>query len=98
MPLTGDSASGGILVRDAVTLAIYDIDAAGGIGGSELVLDARDDMQYADMGAANVKTFIADAKTVAMIGPWGSNPAVAEIPFTTPPACSSAAPRTPGRG
>jgi branched-chain amino acid transport system substrate-binding protein len=84
LPLTGDAASGGILVRDAVQLAIDDVNAAGGIGGSQLVLDTRDDTQDPDTGAANVTAFIDDPKTVAMIGPWGSSVASAEIPLTNP--------------
>ena len=81
-PLTGDLASGGILVRDAAQLAIDEVDAAGGIGGSQLVLDARDDTFDPDKGAVNTAAFIADPKTVAMIGPWDSGTAVSEIPLT----------------
>src|SRR4029077_18796022 len=75
-PLTGDLASGGILVRDAAQLAIDEINAAGGIGGSQLALDARDDALDPGVGAANTAAFIADLKTVAMIGPWDSATAV----------------------
>jgi branched-chain amino acid transport system substrate-binding protein len=81
-PLTGDFSSGGILVRDAAQLAIDEINAVGGIGGSQLVLDIRDDTQGPDEGAANTAAFIADPKTLAMIGPWGSGMAVSEIPLT----------------
>jgi ABC-type branched-subunit amino acid transport system substrate-binding protein/class 3 adenylate cyclase len=82
LPLSGDSANGGTLVRDAVQLAVDDVNAAGGIGGSQLVLDVGDDGQDPDVGATNVTAFIDDPRTVAMIGPWGSHVAIAEIPLT----------------
>jgi branched-chain amino acid transport system substrate-binding protein len=89
--LTGDEIPGagalGLLIRDAVQLAIEDVNAAGDIGGSQLVLDARDDGGLPDgpgpgTGAANTTAFIRDPKTVAMIGPLVSNVAQVEIPLT----------------
>ena len=43
MPLTGKAAYRGEPVRNAVQLAIDDVNAAGGVGGSQLALDVRDD-------------------------------------------------------
>ena len=88
MPLTGNAAFRGITVRDAVELAIADVNGAGGIGGSQLVLDPRDDGadvqgdQDPALGAANVTALTADPRTLAVIGPWSSRVATAEIPIT----------------
>jgi branched-chain amino acid transport system substrate-binding protein len=84
--MTGDAGALGLLIRDAVQLAIEDMNAAGDIGGSQLVLDARDDGGEPGpgpgTGAANTTAFIGDPKTVAMIGPLVSNVAEVEIPLT----------------
>lgn len=88
MPLTGKAAYRGEPVRNAVQLAIDDVNAAGGVGGSQLVLDVHDDggappnNQDPAKGVANVTAMIAQPKTVAMIGPWGSGVASKEIPVT----------------
>jgi branched-chain amino acid transport system substrate-binding protein len=84
---SGGSAAFGIPIRNAVEMAVDDANAAGGIGGSQLVLDARDDAGGKNghdpvKGAANTTTFIADPKSVAMIGPDASNVAAAMIPLT----------------
>jgi len=88
MPLVGESADGGLAVRDAVQMAVDEVNAAGGIGGSQLVLDARND--GADvrggndpaLGVANITAFIADPQTVAVIAAWSSRVAIEEIPLT----------------
>ncbi len=89
MPLTGDAAFRGGPMRDAVQLAIDEVNAGGGIGGVKLLLDARDDAAAtppADAGsrrgATNVVAFAADPKVVAMIGPSGSSVAAKQIPIT----------------
>jgi branched-chain amino acid transport system substrate-binding protein len=88
MPLTGNAAWRGTPVRNAVQLAIDDVNAAGGVGGSQLALDVRDDgadvqgAQDPGLGAANATAFAADPRTLAMIGPWSSRVAAAEIPIT----------------
>jgi branched-chain amino acid transport system substrate-binding protein len=87
MPLTGGAAHRGIVVRNAVELALDEANAAGGISGSKLVLDQRDNGgngpngQLPDVGAANITALIAQPSTLAVIGPWGSNVAWAEIPI-----------------
>jgi ABC-type branched-subunit amino acid transport system substrate-binding protein len=88
MQLTGDYAFTAVPVRDAVQMAIDEVNAAGGIGGSPFVLDVRDhgvdgpDGANPDQGAANVTAFVGDPKTVAMIGPYFSGIASEEIPIT----------------
>ena len=69
-------------------MAIDDVDAAGGIGGSQLVLDVRDhgiegpDALDLEQGKANAAAFIANPRTVAMIGPLISFIAHGQIPLT----------------
>jgi branched-chain amino acid transport system substrate-binding protein len=88
MPLSGGVDDRGIDARNAVQLAIDDVNGAGGIAGVQLVLDVRDDAgdapdgQVPALGAANVTAMVADPRAIAVIGPWGSRVAVAEIPIT----------------
>jgi branched-chain amino acid transport system substrate-binding protein len=87
-PLTGGASFRGLPNQQAVQLAIDEVNSAGGIGGSQIVLDVRDDGSPPPngndpaKGAANTAALIADPKVVAMIGPWGSNVAHLEIPLT----------------
>ncbi len=85
MPLHGDASGVGITIRNAVSLAIDQVNGAGGIGGAQLQLDAFDDAGATephdpDLGASNVTTMIADPRVLAMIGPQSSAVARAEIP------------------
>jgi branched-chain amino acid transport system substrate-binding protein len=87
MPLSGNVAFLGGPMQDAVQLAIDEANAAGGIGGATLKLDARDDAgtdgsEDPDLGAANATAFAADPRVIAMIGPSSSFVATRQIPIT----------------
>lgn len=88
MPLSGDSKDRGIPVRNAVRLALDQANASGGVAGTRLTLEVRDDAgaapngQSPSRGAANTEAFVTDPKVIAMVGPWGSNVAWEEIPIT----------------
>jgi ABC-type branched-subunit amino acid transport system substrate-binding protein/DNA-binding SARP family transcriptional activator len=82
MPLSGSGAGLGKPVRDAVQLAIDDLNAAGGVDGLTVELIALDNARDPERAVQNARTLIADPTTVAMIGPWGSGPAQAVIPIT----------------
>jgi DNA-binding SARP family transcriptional activator/ABC-type branched-subunit amino acid transport system substrate-binding protein len=82
MPLSGSGAHLGEPVRNAVQMAVDDINAAGGIYGSTLALQAFDDGGDPARAAANAESFVADPRTIALIGPWGSAPAFETIPHT----------------
>ena len=89
MPLSGPIGPEGKQIRDAVQLAFDDTNAAGGILGSSLALKAYDDGsatnregQSTARGVANTRAMVSDHRTIAMIGPWGSPLATAEIPIT----------------
>lgn len=88
MPLSGPAANRGLPQRNAAQLAIGDANAKGGILGSLLTLGPHDDAgkpplnQDPDRGAANATSMIADARTIAMIGPSSSGVARAMLPLT----------------
>jgi DNA-binding SARP family transcriptional activator/ABC-type branched-subunit amino acid transport system substrate-binding protein len=82
MPLSGARADLGEPVRDAVQMAIDDLNAAGGVRGLMLEVVALDDVDDSARAVQNARTLVADARTVAMIGPWGSATAFSVIPVT----------------
>lgn len=88
MPLSGGAAFRGEPARNAAQLAIDDANAAGGILGSTLTLEAYDDGggtpsgQDPEKGAANARLMVDDPETIAMIGPWGSTVGTAVLPVT----------------
>jgi class 3 adenylate cyclase len=78
----------GVQVRqpqlNGVKLAVDAANAAGGIGGSLLDLDVRDegpDSEENDASAA-ATAFAADPRVIAMVGPSGSVHATVDIPIT----------------
>ena len=88
VPLTGDDAFRGEPIKNAVSLAIDDANAAGGIDGSQLELVVYDDgattepTQDPKKGASNAEKMVKDSRTIAVIGPSGSAVAKAMIPIT----------------
>jgi branched-chain amino acid transport system substrate-binding protein len=87
MPLSGISVARGTPMRNAVMLAIDEANAAGGVGGANVTLDAFDDAgasvaQDPTRGATNVTAMVADAGVIAMVGPNSSGVARSEIPIT----------------
>jgi branched-chain amino acid transport system substrate-binding protein len=87
MPLAGVATFRGVPMRDAVAMAIDETNAAGGITGEQVALDAHDDATAAspqdpEAGAANATGMVADPGVVAMVGPNSSRVAMAQIPVT----------------
>jgi branched-chain amino acid transport system substrate-binding protein len=67
-PLTGPAASYGKDILNGVSLAVEEINAAGGVGGRKLVLVQGDD-RGSPKDAANVaQSFVSDPKILAMVG------------------------------
>lgn len=83
LPVSGADASDGIPTRNGAVLAIEEAKAPAGFA---FVVDALDDAVQGKhnpaQGAQNVKTFIADPAVLAIVGPFNSNVAKAEIPLT----------------
>jgi ABC-type branched-subunit amino acid transport system substrate-binding protein/DNA-binding SARP family transcriptional activator len=82
LPLSGPDAYLGQPVRNAVALAVDDLNASGGLDGSTLALEVLDDVRDPEQGAANAAAFVSDPTTIAMVGPWGSAVAFGVIPIT----------------
>ncbi|MDQ2858170.1 MAG: branched-chain amino acid ABC transporter substrate-binding protein [Candidatus Eremiobacteraeota bacterium] len=86
LPVSGADASTGIPTRNGAVAAIEDANARGVPGGFKFVAyDLDDAVQGAHdpaQGAQNTKTFVADEAVLAMVGPFNSSVAQAEIPIT----------------
>lgn len=86
LPVSGADASTGIPTQNGAVLAIEEANAKGLPGGFKLAADTLDDavqgVHDPAQGAQNTKSFIADSSVLAMIGPFNSNVAKAEIPLT----------------
>ena len=102
LPVSGADASTGIPTQNGAELAIEEANSKGLPGGYKLVADALDDAQQGvhdpALGAQNVKTFIADSAVLAMVGPFNSNVAKAEIPLTNDAGLVQIAPSTTNTG
>lgn len=86
LPLSGGDASNGIPTRNGFVLAIEQANAKGVPGGFKFqVYDLDDAVQGAHdpaQGAQNIKAFVSDPAVLAVLGPFNSNVAKAEIPIT----------------
>ena len=86
LPLSGADASVGRSTLNGMLLAIAQANAKGLPGGFTLVTMQLDDavqgVHSPEQGVSNVKTMIADPSVLAMLGPYNSNVASAEIPVT----------------
>jgi ABC-type branched-subunit amino acid transport system substrate-binding protein len=79
-PLTGVLAPYGTEIEKGLKLGIAQVNAAGGIGGRELELLAKDDAGKADRALANTKALI-DAGVFALTGYHGSAAIEASLPL-----------------
>ena len=92
VPTSGNSASFGIPIRNAVQLAVDQANETGGVEGVELAVSAHDtghpDSDYqgfpdlAARGAAAANKMAADPRTIAAVGPFTSPVARSTIPIT----------------
>ncbi len=87
MPVSGADATNGIPTRNGVILALEQINANKAMsGGMKFEMSALDDavqgVHDPAQGAQNIKSFIADASVLGVVGPFNSNVAKAEIPLT----------------
>jgi branched-chain amino acid transport system substrate-binding protein len=87
LPVSGADASIGVPTQNGAVLAVEEANKNGFAGGkfkleTSLLDDAVQGKHDPNAGAQNVKTFIADDGVLAMIGPFNSNVAQAEIPLT----------------
>ena len=86
LPLSGADASVGESTLNGVKLAVEQANKASVPGGYTFVVSAVDDaiqgVHSPEQGAANMRTFVADPTVLAVIGPYNSNVAQAQIPIS----------------
>jgi branched-chain amino acid transport system substrate-binding protein len=86
LPLSGADASVGRSTLNGMLLAIDQANAKGLVGGFKLqgvqLDDAVQGVHSPQQGVANVRTFVSDPNVLAVLGPYNSNVAAAEIPIT----------------
>jgi branched-chain amino acid transport system substrate-binding protein len=86
LPVSGADASTGIPTQNGAVQAIEEANKKGLPSGFSLAADALDDAVQGKhdpaQGAQNTRSFISDSSVLAMIGPFNSNVAKAEIPLT----------------
>ncbi len=102
LPVSGADASVGIPTQNGAVMAIEEAARAGLPGGFTLVASTLDDavqgVHDPAQGAQNVKTFIADATVLGIVGPYNSNVAKAEIPLTNDAQIVQVSPATTAVG
>jgi branched-chain amino acid transport system substrate-binding protein len=98
LPLSGADASTGIPTQNGAVLAIEQANKRGLPGKFQLAYSSLDDavqgVHDPAQGAQNIKTFIADASVLAVLGPYNSNVAKAEIPLTNDAGLAQISPAT----
>jgi len=105
LPLSGNTASRGLPMENAIKLALKGVNAGGGIDGSQLGLAVYDDAgttpanaQDPKRGAANAQKMVSDPMTIAMIGPAASPVAKTIIPITNAAGLLECSPSTTNPG
>jgi branched-chain amino acid transport system substrate-binding protein len=79
--MTGPYSEFGIMQRNAVDIAVEQVNAKGGIKGRPIQIVLYDDGLVPARAQANVRRLIDDDKVVALIGPAGSGPNLAVNPL-----------------
>jgi len=100
LPLSGGEVVNGQPTLNGVQLAVDQANKAGGIGGFTLKVDAKDDAVNGahdpNQGAQNVNALVADPSVIAMVGPFNSSVARAEIPVTNDAGLAQCSPSNTG--
>jgi branched-chain amino acid transport system substrate-binding protein len=98
LPLSGGDASVGRSTLNGMLLAIDQANAKKLPGGFTLQADQLDDavqgVHSPQQGVANVRTFVSDPSVLAVLGPYNSNVAAAEIPITNEAGLAQISPST----
>jgi branched-chain amino acid transport system substrate-binding protein len=96
LPLSGGDASVGQSTLDGAILAVEQANANRRPDGLIFVLSPLDDsvqgVHSPQQGVANVRTFVSDPSVLAMVGPYNSNVAKAQIPITNAAGLAQIAP------
>jgi branched-chain amino acid transport system substrate-binding protein len=102
LPLSGGDASNGIPTRNGVILAVEESNKTTIPGGFSYAVDDLDDAVQGKhdpaQGVLNTKTFVSDSAVLAMVGPFNSNVAKAEIPVTNDAELAQISPSNTNNG
>jgi branched-chain amino acid transport system substrate-binding protein len=86
LPMSGGQAPNGVPTLNGVKLAVADINAAGGIDGYKFGVISLDDavngVDDPRQGANNIRTLVNNSSVIAVVGPFSSAVAEAEIPIS----------------
>jgi len=100
LPLSGGEVANGQPTRNGVLLAIAEANAAGGVGGFQIVDNTQDDAvngaHNPDQGALNMGTLVADDATFGVVGPFNSSVARSEIPVSNEAGLAQCSPANTG--
>lgn len=80
-PITGPAAYSGLAGRDGMSLAIKEINAAGGVYGRKLVSVFEDDGHSPSRALAAVKKLVEQDKVFAVVSVGGSNATVGAVDY-----------------
>jgi branched-chain amino acid transport system substrate-binding protein len=80
-PLTGDNATYGENLRNAIEIQVSQINAQGGIGGRTVKVNYQDDANDPKLAVSNLQRFISLDRVPAVIGSAGSNCTKAMVPI-----------------
>ncbi|HKU81039.1 MAG TPA: branched-chain amino acid ABC transporter substrate-binding protein [Candidatus Tumulicola sp.] len=102
LPLSGADASVGRSTLNGMLLAIDQASKRGLPGGFALQAEQLDDavqgVHSPQQGVANVRTFVSDPSVLAVLGPYNSNVAAAQIPITNEAGLAQISPSTVSDG
>ncbi len=102
MPVSGADASTGIPTRNGAVQAIEEANAKLKTGGPKFAAyDLDDAVQGAHdpaQGAQNIKAFVSDAAVLAIVGPFNSSVAKAEVPITNDAGLAQISPSNTSTG
>lgn len=86
LPISGADASVGVSTQQGALLAIEEANKRGLPGGIKIEAATLDDavqgVHNPQQGVTNVRNFVSDDAVLAVVGPYNSNVATAEIPVT----------------
>src|SRR5258708_33015627 len=98
LPLPGDEGRAGQSPLNGTRFFVHERPT---LNGFTIVLDARDDatsgLRDSSRGVKNLKAFIADPRVVAMLGPFDSSVARAQIPIANEAHMAMVSPATSSR-
>jgi branched-chain amino acid transport system substrate-binding protein len=87
LPLSGNETSNGVPTKNGALFAIKQANDKGGVEGftieATVLDDATNGVHDPQQGAKNVQQFASDTSVLAMIGPFNSNVARAEMPLNS---------------